>query len=87
MDYFRSSKENPIFRGGIDSDLIDRGGFAKKHNQEHLFGSHPIDPGKVTRNKDGRTWIEPEKYEPIIDMHIRLNQPEWSRASHRAYLH
>ena len=87
MDYFRSSKENPIFKDGIDSDSIDRAAFAKKHNQQHLFGSHPTDPGKVTRDKDGTVWIEPEKYEPITDMYIRINQPEWSRASQRAYLH
>ncbi len=87
VDYFRSSKENPIFNGGIDSDLIDRSGFAKRHNQEHLFGSHPGDPGKVIVDTDGTVWIEPEKYEPIIDMLIRLNQPAWSRASQRAYLH
>ena len=87
VDYFRSSKENPIFNGGIDSDLIDRSTFAKKHNQKHLFGSHPGDPGKVIVDADGTVWIEPEKYEPIIDMLIRLNQPAWSRTSQRAYLH
>ena len=78
VDYFRSSKEDPIFKGGIDSDLIDRGAFAKKHNQRHLFGSHPGDSGKVTRD---------EEYEPITDMYIRLNRPAWSRESQRAYLH
>ena len=87
VDYFRSSKDNPIFRGGIDSNLINTIDFAKKHNQEHLFGSHPVDPGKVIVDADGTVWIEPEKYEPIIDMLIRLNQPAWSRASQRAYLH
>lgn len=87
VDYFRSSKDNPIFRGGIDSNLINTIDFAKKHNQEHLFGSHPRDPGKVIVDEDGTVWIEPEKYEPIIDMLIRLNQPAWSRASQRAYLH
>lgn len=87
VDYFRSSKENPIFKGGIDSDLIDRGAFAKKHNQRHLFGSHPGSPGKVTRDEDGTVWIEPEEYEPVTDMYIRINQPERSRVSQRAYLH
>ena len=87
VDYFRSSKENPIFKGGIDSDLIDRGAFAKTHNQRHLFGSHPGSPGKVTRDEDGTVWVEPEEYEPITDMYIRLNQPAWSRESQRAYLH
>ena len=87
VDYFRSSKDNPIFRGGIDSNLINTIDFAKKHNQEHLLGSHPVDPGKVIVDEDGTVWIEPEKYEPITDMLIRLNQPAWSRASQRAYLH
>ena len=87
VDYFRSSKENPIFKGGIESGLIDRGAFAKKHNQRHLFGSHPGSPGKVTRDEDGTVWIEPEEYEPVTDMYIRINQPERSRADQRAYLH
>ena len=36
---------------------------------------------------NGTVWVEPEEYEPITDMYIRLNQPERSRASQRAYLH
>lgn len=87
VDYFRSSKDDPIFGNDIDKDLIDTIGFAKEHNQEHLFGSHPGDPGTVVQDEDGTVWIEPEKYEPIVDMYIRLNQPAWSRASQRAYLH
>ena len=71
----------------IDDHLIDRGAFARKHNQRHLFGSHPGSPGKVTRDENGTVWIEPEAYEPIVDMYIRINQPERSRASQRAYLH
>ena len=71
----------------IDHELMDTHTFAKTHNQEHLFGDHPIGPGKITRDKEGRIWIEPEEYEPILDKYIRINQPEGSRASHRAYLH
>ena len=84
VDYW--PEHDPILEK-IDDDLIDRSAFAKKHNQRHLFGSHPADPGKVTRDKDGKVWIEPEKYEPITDMYIRINQPERIRASQRAYLH
>ncbi len=87
VDYFRSSRDNPIFGGDIDSDLINTMAFAKEHNQEYLYGSHPGDPGNVIVDEDGTVWIEPEEYEPLIDLHIRLNQPAWSRASQRAYLH
>ena len=84
VDYW--PEHNPIL-DKIDDDLIDRGAFAKAHNQRHLFGSHPRSPGKVIRDENGTVWIEPEEYEPIIDMYIRVNQPERSRASQRAYLH
>ena len=67
--------------------MIDRGTFAKTHNQRHLFGSHPLPPGKITRDEDGTVWVEPEEYEPIIDMYIRINQPERRRAEPAAYLH
>ena len=79
-------KQDPIFES-IRDHLINRSEFAKAHNQEHLFGNHPIGPGKITRDKDGRIWIEPEEYEPILEKYIRINQPEESLASQRAYLH
>ena len=84
VDYW--PEHDPILEK-IDDHLIDRGTFAREHNQRHLFGSHPGSPGKVTRDEDGTVWIEPEAYEPITDMYIRINQPERSRASQRAYLH
>ncbi len=84
VDYW--PKQDPIFES-MKGHLINRSEFAKKHNQRHLFGSHPGSPEKVTQDEDGTGWIEPEEYEPIIDMYIRLNQPAWSRASQRAYLH
>ena len=86
VDHFRSIQENQMLRPDLEDHLTDSGTFAKEHNQEHLFGSHPRDTGKVTRDKDGTVWIE-RGYEPIIDMYIRLNQPERYRESHRAYLH
>ncbi|CAI8033521.1 Nisin transport ATP-binding protein NisT [Geodia barretti] len=58
----------------IDHELIDTDTFAKAHNQEHLL--QPLPPGKITRDKDGKIWIEPEKYEPMIDKYIRINRPE-----------
>ena len=84
VDYW--PEHNPILEN-IDDDLIDSDAFAKKHNQRHLFGSHPGSAGKITRGEDGPVWIEPEEYEPIINMYIRLNQPERICASQRAYLH
>ena len=84
VDYW--PKRDPIFES-IRGHLINRSEFAKAHNQEHLFGDHPIGPGKITRDKEGRIWIEPEEYEPILDKYIRINQPGKSRASQRAYLH
>ena len=87
VDYFRSTRDNPIFGGDIDDDLINTMAFAEKHNQEHLYGFHPGDPGKVIVGEDGRVWTDPEGYEPIINLLIRINQPAWSRESQRAYLH
>ena len=87
VDYFRSAKDNPIFNGGIDDDLINTMAFAEKHNQEHLYGFYPGDPGKVIVGEDGTVWTDPEGYEPIINLLIRINQPAWSRENQRAYLH
>ena len=68
----------------IDHELMDTHTFAKTHNQEHLL--QPLPPGKITRDKDGKIWIEPEKYEPMIDKYIRINQSESRRADHQGYL-
>ena len=68
----------------IDHELIDTDTFAKAHNQEHLL--QPLPPGKITPDKDGKIWIEPEKYEPMIDKYIRINRPESRRADHQGYL-
>lgn len=82
VDYWPD--EHPFFPNGFDRDLTDYRKFAKIHGQEHLLSAPP--KGQITKDKDGTTWVEPEKYEPIIDMYIRLNQPEWSRLSHQQYL-
>ena len=83
VDYWPDN--HPFFPDDFDSDLTDYRKFAKIHSQEHFLSS-PSTKGKITKDKDGTTWIEPEKYEPIIDMYIRLNQPEWKRSSHQKYL-
>ena len=82
VDYWPDN--HPFFPNGFDTDLTDFRKFAKIHGQEHLLSSPP--KGKITKDKDGTTWIESEKYEPIIDMYIRLNRPEWKRSSHQGYL-
>lgn len=81
VDYFR---DDPIVREDLDHDLIDWGTFAEANDQKHLLGPPPT--GKMTQDEDGKIWIEPEKYEPIIDMYIRINQDEKIRKNLRDYL-
>jgi hypothetical protein len=83
VDYW--PKQDPFFPDDFDRDLMDRYKFAETHNQEHFLRPPPIE-GKITRDKDGTTWIEPKKYVSIIDMYIRDNDPESSLADHQAYL-
>ena len=82
VDYW--PKQNPILEG-IDDDLIDYDEFAEAHNQEHFLVPPPTD-GKITQDEDGATWIEPDRYESIVDMYIRLNEPEGRREDHQSYL-
>lgn len=88
VDYFRNYSEEPdgFFPKDFDWDLVSPGKFAKAHNQEHLMEQPPTNEGKVTQDTDGTIWIEPEKYEPITDMYIRLNHSEGIRADHQEYL-
>ena len=81
VDYFR---DDPIVREDLDHDLIDWGTFAEANDQKHLLGPSPT--GKMTQDEHGKIWIEPEKYEPIIDMYIRINQDEKIRKNLRDYL-
>ena len=88
VDYW--PEHNPFFPDDFDSDLIDPDKFAKEHNQEHLLPSiedlHVDSDVEFHEEEDGRVWIEPMKYEPIIDMYIRHNEPESTRADHQVYL-
>ena len=83
VDYFR---DDPIVREDLDHHLIDYGAFADANNQKHLLPVRPKTEGKITQDKEGRTWIVPEKYEPLIDMYIRINQDEKIRKNIRDYL-
>ena len=81
VDYFR---DDPIVREDREDHLTDYGAFAEANDQEHLA---PLPPtGKMTQDENGTLWIEPEKYEPIIDMYIRMNQNEKIRKNIRDYL-
>ena len=86
VDYWPWPDRNPFFPEGFDWDLIDYDKFAKTHNQKHLLPPPPLTEGKIVKDKEGTTWIEPEKYEPIIDMYRRLNEPEGRSMSHQRYI-
>ena len=82
VDYW--PKQNP-FLEKIDDDLIDYPKFAETHDQKHLLPFGPTE-GKITKDERGATWIEPEKYVPIIDMYIQSNEPAGLRKSRQFYL-
>ena len=44
------------------------------------------DANIIRQEEDGRVWIEPKKYVPIIDMYIQHNEPEGIRNDHQLYL-
>ena len=69
-----------------DVDLVDAEKFAKANNQEHLLYSLSATEGKIVQDADGTTWIEREKYESLLDMCRRLNQPDALLAGHQQYL-
>ena len=86
VDYWPWPDNHPFFPEGFDWDLTDYHKFAKTHNQEHLLPPPPTTEGKVIQDESGVTWIEPEKYESIIDMYIRVNEPEGRSKSHQRYI-
>ena len=78
-------KHRPI-RDKIDDHLMDYATFAEMHNQEHLLWSISSSGVKVRADVDGTVWVEREEYEPLLDMYIRINDPESMRADHQDYL-
>ena len=84
VDYW--PKQNLFFPEDFDLDLIDYDTFATEHNQEHLLSQPSTTEGKITQDEDGTIWIEPEKYESMIEMYHRNNHPEVRRADHQSYL-
>ena len=83
VDYLRDDR---MIREDREDHLTDYGAFAEANNQMHLLGSPAKIEGKITEDEDGKIWIEPEKYEPIIDMYIQINQDEKIRTNLRDYL-
>lgn len=82
-------EHDPFFPDDLDSNLIDIDKYAAENNQEHLLPKmedFDIPEGTTHEEEDGRVWIEPKKYESIIDMYRRYNQPESRLADHQAYL-
>lgn len=78
-------EHRPIYHE-IDDSLLDYATFAETHNQEHLLWSISSSGVKVRADVDGTVWVEREGYEPLIDMYIRMNDPEQLRADHQPYL-
>ncbi len=78
-------KQRPILEK-IDDHLMDYDAFAEANNQEHLLPSMSTSGVKVRSDVDGRIWIEREEYEPLINLYIRINQPESILADHQSYL-
>ncbi len=70
----------------IDDGLLDYDAFAEEHNQEYLLSSISSNDEKIRQSADGTLWVERVGYEPLIDMYIRINEPEKLRADHQSYL-
>ncbi len=70
----------------IDDGLLDYDAFAEEHNQEYLLPSLSSNDEKIRQSADGTLWVERVGYEPLIDMYIRINEPERIRADHQSYL-
>ena len=83
VDYFR---DDPIIRQDIDERLVDYEAFAEANSQKRLLSDRSKADEKIMKDEDGRTWIVREKYEPMIDMYIRINQDEGIRKNLRDYL-
>ena len=88
VDYW--PKQNPFFPENFDWNLMDADKFAEEHNQQHLLTTiedfYPDGDVEFHEQEDGRVWIIPKKYESLIDMYIRGNEPEGRRAEQQLYL-
>ena len=78
VDYWPWPDRHPLFPDGFDWDLADYHKFAITHGQEHLLSLRSNEAPIVTE----KNLVD----ELIIDMYIRLNQPEWIRSTHQKFL-
>ena len=77
VDYFPSRKKDPIFGDDFDWDLTDYHEFAKTHGQENFLS--------LPSNEDSIVAKDNLVDESIMDMYLRLNQPEWIRSIHKEF--
>ena len=87
IDY--APEQDPFFLEDLDKDLIDVDKFAMENDQEHLLPKiedFSFFDDKIKEENDSRFWIESQKYESLINMYIRHNDPEGRRAEHKVYL-
>ena len=76
VDYW--TEYNPFFPDDFDRSLTDYFKFAQTHNQEHLL---PMiaNTEEFWQDETGRNWIDFDPYESLVDMHKRINAPEYLR--------
>ncbi len=87
VDYFPSDDPFWALLGELREAFgRDLEAIAKANNQVHLLYSPPATEGKMVQDADGTTWIEPDKYESLLEMYRRLNQSEALLADHHQYL-
>ena len=87
VGYFGTKESPRLPESKIDwATFMDFRTFAKTHDQEHFLRSPPLTEGKIVTDREGTTWIEPEKYVAIIDIYRRSNAPENTLADHQWYL-
>ena len=91
VDYrIEHRKDDPFMPSDeFDFTVMDFQTFAKNHNQEQYLSALQLiveAEGKITQDENGTNWVEPEKYQSIIDMYIRSNEPKRIRVSHQLYL-
>lgn len=78
VDYFPNRKDDPVFGDDFNWDLTDYREFAKTHGQEHLLS--------LPSNNEPMGAKDNLVAERVIDMYIRLNQPQWIRSIHQEFL-
>lgn len=83
VDYW--PEQNPFFPDDFDWNLMNYFEFAKTHSQEHLL---PMiaNAEEFWMDEAGRNWIDFDPYESLVDMHKRINTPEYLQTLHEFHL-